>query len=406
MIGVRTGVVEKAPLDHSIRAVGRIAPDEKRVYRLVAGTDGWIKETYNNDTWTLVKKDERLASFYSPQFRAAQLGYIALVDAGGDRFQAGGRYGFSPSQQASISLQTYIDSLESLGMTEHQMKELARTKQIMDRVFILAPVTGFIIARNVSPGQRFDKGTEWYRIADLSRVWVLADLFRNEADYVKPGMKVRVTALETKKAYDAVVSTVLPQFDPASRTLKVRLEMDNPGYTLRPDMFVDAEIPIQLPPAITVAADAILDSGLQRTVFVDRGNGIFEPREVETGWRAGNRVEIVKGLEVGEKIVISGTFLIDSESKLDLASQGMYTTLVKDPVCGLDVAMRKADKAGLKAIHGGKTYYFHAEECKDQFQKNPGKFLKETADGIPAEKAPSQPSPSPIPEETKVHRHG
>jgi len=138
------------------------------------------------------------------------------------------------------------------------------------------------------------------------------------------------------------VSNSLPQFDASTRTLKVRLDVDNPGYILKPDMFVDVKVPIQLPAAITVPTDAILDSGLKKTIFVEQGNGGFEPREVETGWRIGNRIEIIKGLEPGEKIVTSGTFLIDSESKLELAAQGMYTPLSKDPVCGVDVAMRKA----------------------------------------------------------------
>jgi RND family efflux transporter MFP subunit len=377
VIGVRTGVVGKAAVEHFIRTVGRIAPDEKRVYRLVAGVDGWIRETYSNDTGTLVKKDERLASFYSPLFRAPQLAYISLLGSSpDDRFKAGGRQALAPSQQASVSLQTYIDALESLGMSEQQMKELASTRQITDRVFIMAPVTGFIIARNVSPGQRFDKGTEWYRIADLSRVWVLADLFRNEAEYVRPGMKVRVTIPETKKTLNAVVSTVLPQFDATSRTLKVRLETDNPGYLLRPDMFVDVEFPVTLPSALAVPADAVLDSGLKKTVFVDQGNGFFEPREVETGWRLGNRVEITKGLKPGERIVISGNFLIDSESKLEMAATGMYGTLSKDPVCGGDVSVNKAEKAGRKSSYKGKTYYFTSEECKEQFDKNPEQFVK------------------------------
>jgi RND family efflux transporter MFP subunit len=377
VIGVRTGVVGKAAGEHFIRTVGRVAPDEKRVYRLVAGTDGWIRETYNNDTGTLVKKDERLASFYSPLFRAAQLAYIAILGSSpDDRFRAGGRQALAPSQQASVSLQTYIDALESLGMSEQQMKELASTRQLTDKVYILAPAAGFIIARNVSPGQRFDKGTEWYRIADLSRVWVLADLFRNEAEYVRPGMKVRVTIPETKKTLNAVVSAVLPQFDAASRTLKVRLELDNPGYTLKPDMFVDVEIPITLAPAMTVPVDAVFDSGLRKTVFVDHGNGIFEPREVETGWRAGNRVEIVKGLKPGEKIVISGNFLIDSESKLEMAAAGMQGSLSKDPVCGVDVSMTKAVRAGLKTNHGGKTYYFDSVQCKQQFERDPKRYAE------------------------------
>jgi RND family efflux transporter MFP subunit len=262
-------------------------------------------------------------------------------------------------------------------MSEQQMKELANTKQITDKIFIVAPATGFIIARNVSPGQQFEKGFEWYRIADLSRVWVLADLFRNETEYVRPGMKVRVTLPETKKSLNAVVSTVLPQFDATSRTLKVRLELDNPGYTLRPDMFLDVEFPVTLPSALTIPADAVLDSGLKKTVFVDQGNGIFEPREVETGWRMGDRVEIVRGLKPGERIVISGNFLIDSESRLELAASGMYGTLSKDPVCGVDVSINKAQKTGRKSTYQGKTYYFSSDECKEKFDKNPHSYLKQ-----------------------------
>ena len=378
LIGVRVAIVEKASQSHTLRTVGRIAPDEKRVYRLVAGIDGWIRETYNNDTGTLVKKDERLASFYSPQFRAAQLAYLAILGSGEDRFQAGGRQALAPSQQASVSLQTYIDALESLGMSEQQMKELASTRQITDKVFIVAPATGFIIARNVSPGQRFDKGTEWYRIADLSRVWVLADLFRNEEEYVKPGMKVKVTIPQTRKTLHAVVSTVLPQFDPNSRTLKVRLELENPGYTLRPDMFVDVEFPVIFPAALTVPADAVLDSGIRKTVFIDRGNGYFEPRKVETGWRFGDRIEITKGLMPGEKIVVSGTFLIDSESRMKAAAAGIYGESSKDPVCGMYVDEGKAKASGKTGSYSKKIYYFCSDDCKQKFEKNPGLYLKKT----------------------------
>ncbi|MBP1714440.1 MAG: efflux transporter, family, subunit [Deltaproteobacteria bacterium] len=377
LIGIRTGVVEKAAVEHFIRAVGKVAPDEKRVYRLVAATDGWIRETYNNDTWVLVKKDERLASFYSPLFRTTQINYLSVLGSSPDeRYDAGRRQALAPSQLATVSIKTYVDALESLGMSEQQIKELASTRKVTDQVYILAPATGFVIARNVSPGQRFEKGTEWYRIADLSRVWIIGDLFRNEAEYVKPGMKVRMTTLETRKTLNAVLSAVLPQFDANTRTLKVRLEADNPGYILRPDMFVDIELPIQFPPAITVPADAILDSGLKKTVFVDRGNGFFEPREVEAGWRLGNRVEIVKGLEPGEKIVVSGNFLIDSESKLELAAQGMNTALSKDPVCGREISAAKAQKAGRKISYGGQTYFFDSDECKQKFEKEPERYTR------------------------------
>ena len=170
------------------------------------------------------------------------------------------------------------------------------------------------------------------------------------------------------------VLNVPPQFDPASRTLKVRLEADNPGYALRPDMFVDVEFPIQLPPAITVPVDAVLDSGLRKTVFVDRDNGFFEPRKVETGWRFGDRVEIVKGLMPGERIVTSGTFLLDSESRMKMAAAGMSKSTearsAKDPVCGMDVDESKAKAAGRISEYRGKAYYFCTDQCKQQFDRN------------------------------------
>ena len=176
--------------------------------------------------------------------------------------------------------------------------------------------------------------------------------------------------------FRGTVSDVPPVFDPGSRTLKVRLEAENPGEILRPDMFVDVELPINLPPAISVPADAVLDSGFKKTVFVDDGGGFFEPREVETGWRIGNRVEIVKGLKLGERIVISGNFLIDSESRLELAAAGMVGTMSKDPACGVDVSINKAEKTGRKSTYQGKTYYFSSDECKQQFDKNPAHYVK------------------------------
>jgi RND family efflux transporter MFP subunit len=261
-------------------------------------------------------------------------------------------------------------------MSDIQIDEIAETRAYTENIQIRSPATGFVTFRNVSKGLRFDKGTELYRIVDLGRVWILADLFENEAPYFQPGRTVKVTLPQQKKTFMAKVSTVLPLFDPATRTLKVRLETDNTGYTLRPDMFVDVELPVTFAPAVTVPAGAILDAGLRKTVFVDRGNGIFEPRLVETGWRFGNRVEITRGLEPGERIVVSGNFLIDSESKMELAAAGMYGTLVKDPVCGADVAVRKAEKTGRTSIYQGKTYYFSSLECKQQFDKNPNRYLE------------------------------
>ena len=140
----------------------------------------------------------------------------------------------------------------------------------------------------------------------------------------------------------ATVSEILPEFDPATLTVKVRLEMDNPRFVLRPGMFVDVEFPINLPPSINLPVDAILDSGLKQTIFVDRGNGYFEPRRVKTGWQLGDRVEIVEGLKPGERIVVSGNFFIDSETRIQSAVEGMVSADTQDPVCGHKVDESKA----------------------------------------------------------------
>ena len=378
LIGVRIGTVEKIPGSHTIRTLGRVAVDETRIYRINATVDGWVTETFPNATGNFVKKNETLAAFYSPEFLSAGQALLFALSSQ-DRVHVTGKETQTQKDQITqfnINIKQYRDSLKNLGMGDLQIEEMIRTRRYMENVNITSPADGIILVRNVSQGQRFDKGTELYRIADLSRVWVLIDTYENEAQYLKPGIIVNASLPALKKTFRAKVSNALPLFDPTTRTLKVRLEAENPGYILRPDMFVDVELPIHLPQTITVSSDAILDSGLKKTVFVDRGNGFFEPREVETGWRIGNRVEIVRGLEVGEKIVTSGTFLIDSESKLELAAQGMYTTLSKDPVCGIEVSQRKAEKAELKTSYGGKNYYFHSEECKQKFEKDPKRYVK------------------------------
>ncbi len=278
--------------------------------------------------------------------------------------------------------------LLNLGLAENQLDELLRTGSYMSYVEIRSPVTGLVVARNTSPRQRVDKGTELFKVADLSRIWIVADVFNTEADYIRPGMRARVSLPRHRRSYEAKVSEVPPQFDPTTRSLKVRLEADNPDFELRPEMFVDVEFLITFPPAITVPADAVLDSGRRKTVFVASGNGFFEPRRVVTGWRFGNRVEIVEGLMPGEQIVISGNFLIDSESRMKLAARGLFGTPEIDPVCGMDVYPATAKPAGLTSEYEGKTHFFCSKECREEFDKAPQKYLDKgsgakTSPGVP-----------------------
>ncbi len=319
IIGVRTAQVEKTSQRRTLRVTGRVAADETRVYRLNAVVDGWIRDTHSNSTGSVVRKDQPLATFYSPEFLAAQQAYLYALSSL-DRWQASGRETPEQITLTKANIQSAVDSLRTLGMGDIQIEEMHRTRQLTQDIVVTAPATGFVLARNVSPGQRFEKGTELYKIADLRHTWVLADLYENEARYFRPGMSARVSLPDQSTTFQGRVSDVLPQFDAATRTLKVRLELDNPGYALRPDMFVDVELAISFPPTISVPADAVRDSGLKKTVFVDRGNGFFEPRKVKTGWRFDERVEIVEGLMPGERIVISGNFLIDSESRMKAAA--------------------------------------------------------------------------------------
>jgi membrane fusion protein, copper/silver efflux system len=375
VIGVQLGLVEKKSAAQTLRVLGRVAADETRIYRIIAAADGWIVDAFNNPTGSLVKKDEVLASVFIPESLIEQRNYITWIQGGG----LGGTDRVLQTRnplQYVWSRQQFIENLQKLGMGDPQIEEIARTRQVIQNVLIRAPTTGFVTVRDVSPTQRFLKGNELFRIVDLSRVWIVADIFGNESRYLQPGKSVKVSLPNGGTTFQAKVSDILPQFDPVTRTLKVRLEAANPGYALKPDMFVDVDLPMSLPPVITVPEDAVLDSGLRKTVFVERETGFFEPREVETGRRIGNRVEIVKGLTPGERIVLSGNFLIDSESRLELAAAGMVGTLSKDPVCGENVSVNKAEKAGRKSSYKGINYYFSSDRCKEQFENNPERYLK------------------------------
>ncbi len=371
IIGVQTGRVEKTSGARTIRVLGRVAVDETRVYRVNAAVTGWIREIYPNTVGSLVRKDQPLASFYAPEFIGPQQAYLYALGAL-DRFLSSGNETPEQIKLTKANIQQAADVLRNMGMNDIQVEEMRQKRELTQRIKIYSPTDGFILTRNVSPGLRFEINTELYRIADLSRVWILADMFENEAHYFKPGARATVIHQAQKAAMPARVSDVLPQFDAATRTLKVRLEAENPGYALRPDMFVDVEFPVTMPPALTVPAEAILDTGLRKTVFVDLGNGYFEPRRVEIGWRLEERVEITKGLMEGERIVTSGNFLIDSESRLKAAAVGLRDNATVDPVCGMQVDLANAGER--RSTYKGQNYYFCSDKCKRDFDRNPEKF--------------------------------
>ncbi len=402
LIGVRLTQVEVAGEIVTLRAFGRVAADENAIYRVLAPTEGYLRDLpYAVPTGTLVQKDQLLASYHSTEPLAAQQAYLLALRTV-DRRRSEPAF----EEQTGLKVDTVDaqlfqaeENLRLAGLSEAQIRELARTRQFVRSIELRAPVAGVVVARNVSPFSRFERNTEFFRIVDLRRVWVVADVFEHEVRFVEAGTTARITLPGRAKTATGTVSDALIPFDPTTRAYKVRLIVDNPDLTLRPDAAVDVTFAIPMKPAMVVAREAVIDSGSRKVVFVDLGNGLFEPRKVETGWSFGDRVEIVGGLMPGERIVTSGHFLIDAESRMKLAACGMQGPTAIDPVCRMEVLQKMAETAGYVSAYGGATYYFCTPSCKEAFDKDPDAFLMEKAPEppreIPTTEGPGARSPHP-----------
>ncbi|MGA7415801.1 MAG: efflux RND transporter periplasmic adaptor subunit [Bryobacteraceae bacterium] len=389
LLGIRLANVEKGGTARLIRTVGRVVPEDTRVYRVNPGVEGFVRETDHDSVGTHVKKDQKLATFYAPEVLAPASGFLAAVqNVPGAVGKDGNRTMPFPgalSKQGVSSVQGYTDRLRNLGMSDVQIKQMADNHQLPESIDVVAPVDGFILTRNISGGQHFSHDIEFYSIADLSRVWVVAEVYEQEMQYLHPGGLAQITLRDSGRRLPARISESLPQSEAGGGTAKLRLEVDNPAFILRPEMLVDVGLSVRLPEGVTVPLDAVVDSGARSRVYVARGEGIFEPREVETGWRAGERVEIRRGVQPGEQVVAAATFLVDSESRLKNPASapapagtmdGPISTpqrtaaakSVKDPSCGMPVDVAKAIASGNSLVHGGTTYYFCSKKCKEAFQ--------------------------------------
>lgn len=314
LIGVEFGQAELTQATSSFHANGKVAQDETRVVRVHSKIEGWIEQVSVDFTGARVEKGQPLLTIYSPEMLASEQEYLLALHAR-DVLKA------SPLKEAAENSDSLIRAsrtrLELWDFGRDQIEEIEKTGKPVRAITLFAPATGYVMSRNAFPGQKVTPDTELYAIADLSRVWVMADVFEADAANVRMGQGAVVTLpYEGGRRFGSRVSYILPQVDPASRTLKVRLEASNADLRLKPDMFVDVEFQVVSGRKLTVPAEAVLDAGLRKTVFVDHGDGHLEPRPVETGDRFGDRVEIVSGLKPGERIVTSGNFLIDSESQL------------------------------------------------------------------------------------------
>jgi RND family efflux transporter MFP subunit len=320
-LGVRVEAAAMRPLSKTLRAAGRIEPDERRVYAISPKFEGYVERLHVNVTGQPVGRGQALFEVYSPELVSAQREYViamqgmqAMKDAGTEA-QAGMR------QLAESSLAR----LRNWDLSPEQVQALVSTGQVNRTVTFRSPVGGIVTEKKALQGMRFMPGDSLYQVTDLSAVWVVADVFEQDIGAVKLGTKanVKITAYPGQ-LFDGTITYVYPTLKAETRTIPVRIELPNPRQQLKPAMFAQVELPIGAKgPVLTVPDSAVIDSGTRRLVLVQLQEGRFEPREVELGTRGDAHVEVTRGVREGELVVVAANFLIDAESNLKAAIGGL-----------------------------------------------------------------------------------
>jgi Cu(I)/Ag(I) efflux system membrane fusion protein len=323
-LGVKSEAATMRSLDKTIRAAGRIEVDERRTYTIAPKFEGWVEKLYVNTSGQSVSKGQPLFDVYSPELISALREYALAVQGEASLKDAGEDAKASMSQLAAASLAR----LKNWGIADEQIKELAQEKdQHKERrsLTFYAPVSGIVLEKKAVQGMRFMPGEMLYQIADLSSVWVVAEVSEQDIGHVKTGSVAQVNiAAYPDRNFKGKVGFVYPTLDTATRTVQVRVELANPNGTLKPAMFANVEIAVSHGgKSLTVPASAVIDSGTRQVVLVQLAQGRFEPREVKLGARSDNYVEVLEGIAEGEQVVTSANFLIDAESNLKAALGGL-----------------------------------------------------------------------------------
>ncbi len=320
-IGVKYGQVTRRPLEKTIRTVGRVAMDERRLAKVTIKFHGWIEELFVSALGDHVKKGHRLFTIYSPDLVATQEEYLLAL-------QGRKQLGESEFPELARSSQELLDAtrhrLHLWDISEEHIHDLERTKQVRKTLPIHSPITGTVIRKEVVQGAHVEPGQELYTIVDLSRVWILADIYEYELSFVKVGQKASVTlSYDPHTVLSGQVGFIYPTLDPKTRTAKVRFELDNGDEKLKPDMYANVELRVNLGSRLVIPQEAIIESGQKQVVFLHLGGGKLEPRLIRTGVKTGEWSEVLTGLKEGEHIVTSANFLIDSESRLKSVVESM-----------------------------------------------------------------------------------
>ncbi|MHB8122163.1 MAG: efflux RND transporter periplasmic adaptor subunit [Desulfuromonadaceae bacterium] len=314
MANVATVAVKQAALNKEINAVGIVQYDQSRQAKVTAWIAGRIDQLHVNRVGDLVSKDKPVAEVYSPDLLATQQEYLLAVKS---REQLKN----SPIPSISGNGEGLVSSAKQrlmlFGVKENQIAELEKAGKPNIRLPIYTPLSGIVIEKMVQQGQYVNTGEPLFNIADLSTVWVEVEVYENEFPNIHVGQQVEIRSQSFPgKPFSGKIAFIYPFLDPKTRTVKARVEMPNPGMKLKPDMFVNAIIKVPLGSTIVVPVTAVIDTGKRQVVWVETSTGMFEPRDVQVGQTSNDKIQIMSGLKAGDKVAVSGGYLIDSESQL------------------------------------------------------------------------------------------
>jgi RND family efflux transporter MFP subunit len=324
LIGIKFVTAKTGVLSESTRAVARVGPDETRIVHVQTKLDGYVDQILVKTVGTEVRKGQVLLTVYHPKSLTAQQEYLdALKAVMGINEESGGKTGGPRPVNAQGVMAAARLRLELMGFSEMQLETMSKAMQPMWKLPVVAPIAGVVTEVNALPRQRIAPET-LFTIADLSTVWATADLLAYDSGPVEVGQSATLTIPSLRgRVFRGTVDAILPQVDQTTHAPKIRVRIDNPDRALLPEMVGDLELRSSgARRVILLPREAVLDRGVHQIVFIDAGKGYLEPREVTTGTRSGEQIEILRGVRPGERVVVSGQFLIDSESRLTAAGKG------------------------------------------------------------------------------------
>jgi multidrug efflux pump subunit AcrA (membrane-fusion protein) len=321
LIGVRTATVERQSLVRTVRTTGQLTSDETKLAHVHVKVNGYIDKGYVDYIGQLVKKGQPLFTLYSPDLVATEEEYLiakrGAKEMGSSQFP-------DVSQGSQSLLRSTRERLKLWDITDEQIKKLDETGEVTKTLTFYSPVSGFVTDRKAFPQTAVTPDMDLYAISDLSTIWVNADVYEYEVPFVKVGQTADMElSYYAGRTYTGKITYIYPTVDPVSHTVKARIEFANPNFDLKPQMFANVQLKIDYGKQIVVPQEAIMDSGDKQYVFVVHDGGVFEPRVIQMGAKLEGNVVVLSGLSAGETIVISGNFLIDSESRLKSAMTGM-----------------------------------------------------------------------------------